>query len=389
MAGAPDVALAVVEIDPGTGASRVLRSSSSMVIPPETISRPEPITFSGGEGRPTHALFYPPANGDYAAPPGERPPLIVIGHGGPTAATSTHLRPSIQFWTSRGFAVVDVNYSGSTGYGRLYRDRLRGKWGVLDVADCVKAARALVAEGRADGRRLLVRGGSAGGYMALCALTFYDDSAAGASYYGISDLSVLAETTHKFEAHYMETLVGPYPAASQVYMARSPLVFADRIDCPIIFFQGLEDKVVPPSQAESLVEVMRRRGLRHAYLTFAGEGHGFQQADNIRRALEAELSFYAQVLGLSLSEQSSRWRSNPGRGKPPGRAAPKRPLLSGKWQAAASNDGTIGMTAGVYADRKGRVMLTGKGMWFWEIDKTEAVPSSWLIGPRRPDWNTS
>ncbi len=302
VAGSPEMALAVVEIDPGTGAARMLRSSSSAEIEPEYISRPEPITFPGGEDRPTHALFYPPANAAYSAPPGELPPLIVIGHGGPTAATSTHLRPAIQFWTSRGFAVVDVNYSGSTGYGRLYRDRLRGKWGVLDVADCVKAARYLVAQGRVDGKRLLVRGGSAGGYMALCALTFYDDFAAGASYYGVSDLSLLAETTHKFEAHYMETLVGPYPAAKAVYMARSPLVFADRIDCPIIFFQGLEDRVVPPSQAEALVEVMRRRGLRHAYLTFAGEGHGFQQADNIRRSLEAELSFYAQVLGLSLSE---------------------------------------------------------------------------------------
>lgn len=305
VAGAPDRALAVVRIDPvgapagsPDDAVEVLRDAGLPPLDPGYASHPEPITYPSADGRPAYALFYSPANRDFAAPPDELPPLIAIGHGGPTDQAPTHLRPEVQFWTSRGFAVVDVNYSGSSGYGRAYRDRLRGKWGVNDVIDTVAAVRALVARGQADRERLLVRGGSAGGYLALCALTFHDDFAAGASYYGISDLEVLAQTTHKFEARYMDLLVGPYPAARTDYLNRSPLYFADRIACPVIFFQGTEDRVVPPSQAEGLVNVLRGRGLPVEYLLFEGEGHGFQQAANLQRALEAELAFYTRVLGL-------------------------------------------------------------------------------------------
>ena len=302
VAGSPEQALAVVSLDPDGGGYTLLRASDLPPIDPGSLSRPRAIAYPGAEGRPAHALVYPPANQAYTALDGERPPLIVIGHGGPTDCAPTHLRPEIQFWTSRGFAVVDVNYSGSTGYGRGYRDRLRGKWGVVDVIDAVAAARALVLRGEVDGTRLLVRGGSAGGYLALCALTFHDDFAAGASYYGISDLEVLAQTTHKFEARYMDILIGPYPAARLDYINRSPLYFADRIACPVIFFQGTEDRVVPPAQAERLVNALRRHDLPHDFVLFEGEGHGFQQAANIQHALEAELAFYARVLGLDVSD---------------------------------------------------------------------------------------
>ena len=224
--------------------------------------------------------------------------MIVKSHGGPTGSTSSELRLGTQFWTSRGFAVCDVDYGGSTGYGRAYRERLEGRWGEVDVLDCIAAARFLVAGRRADGRRLAITGGSAGGYTTLCALTFHDVFRAGASHYGVSDLEALAKETHKFESRYLDRLVGPWPEAAQVYRARSPIHHVDRLSCPIIFFQGLEDRVVPPNQAELMVEALRRKGLPVAYLTFPGEQHGFRKAETIQTVLRAELAFYGRVFGF-------------------------------------------------------------------------------------------
>jgi dipeptidyl aminopeptidase/acylaminoacyl peptidase len=259
---------------------------------------PEPITFPTGGGATAHAFLYPPTNPDVRADPSERPPLIVTSHGGPTASNPPMLSLGIAFWTSRGFAVVDVNYRGSTGFGRSYRDALRDRWGVADVEDCEAAARFLAERGDVDGERLLIRGGSASGYTTLCALAFTSTFAAGASHYGVADPALLAQETHKFESRYTDGLLGPYPAAREVYEARSPLHHADRITSPIILFQGLEDRVVPPAQAEAMVAALAENGVPHAYLPFPGEQHGFRDAANITRCLEAELSFYAQVLGI-------------------------------------------------------------------------------------------
>jgi dipeptidyl aminopeptidase/acylaminoacyl peptidase len=224
--------------------------------------------------------------------------LLVLTQGGPTSATEAVLDPDVQFWTSRGFAVLDVNYSGSTGYGRAYRDRLKGQWGIVDVEDVVAGARAMVDAGRADANRLAIRGGSAGGYTTLAALTFHRVFRAGASYYGISDIEVLARDTHKFESRYLESLVGPYPAARRRYAERSPIHYTDRLSSALILFQGLEDKVVPPNQSASMAEAARQKGLPVAYITYAGEQHGFRQAENIVRSLEAELYFYGKVFGF-------------------------------------------------------------------------------------------
>ncbi len=221
-----------------------------------------------------------------------------MSHGGPTAAASGALNLKVQYWTSRGFAVLDVNYRGSTGYGRAYRRRLDGAWGIADVEDCIEGARYLVRQGEVDGARSAIRGGSAGGYTALCALTFHRFFRAGASHYGISDLELLARDTHKFESRYLERLIGPYPAARERYRERSPIHYADRLNCPTIFFQGAEDRVVPPEQTERLVQALRARGIAVAYLLFPGEQHGFRRAENVRRALETELYFYGRVFGF-------------------------------------------------------------------------------------------
>ena len=274
-----------------------LRSSTSEPIPREWISVPEAVTFTVKD-RDVHGFYYGPKNPEVAPPRNERPPLLVITHGGPTGATSDVLDPKIQFWTSRGFAVLDVDYSGSTGYGRPYRDRLKGQWGVVDVEDAVGGAKAMVAMGKADPARLIIRGGSAGGYTTLAALTFFDTFKAGASYYGISDLEVLQQDTHKFESRYNETLIGPYPQQRDVYIARSPIHFTDRLSCPIILFQGLEDKVVPPNQSEMMAEAVRKKGLKVKYVTFEGEQHGFRKAENIIRSLEEELAFYQDVFSM-------------------------------------------------------------------------------------------
>jgi dipeptidyl aminopeptidase/acylaminoacyl peptidase len=297
-AGSPTEPTAIVRLDLATGQIEVLRRTSTVEIDPGYISQPQAVEFPTENGLTTHAFFYPPQNRDYAAPPGELPPLLVISHGGPTASTASTLKLPTQYWTSRGIAVLDVNYGGSTGYGRAYRERLKGQWGVVDVDDCAGGARHLAERGRVDGDRLIIRGSSAGGYTTLCALTFRDVFKAGASYYGIGDLEALAKETHKFESRYLDRLVGPYPEERGLYVARSPINFTDRLSCPVIFFQGLEDQVVPPSQAEMMVEALRKKGVPVAYVPFEGEQHGFRRAENIKRALDTELAFYARIFGF-------------------------------------------------------------------------------------------
>ena len=301
-AGSPTTPAAVVQLDLTTHEIKVLRRSSEVAIDAGYLSIPQAIEFPTEEGLMAHAFLYLPRNRDYTAPEGERPPLLVKSHGGPTAATSTTLSLSIQYWTSRGIAVLDVNYGGSTGYGRAYRQRLNDKWGIVDVNDCVNAARYLVEQGLVDGARCAIDGGSAGGYTTLCALTFHDTFKAGASYYGVSDLEALAKETHKFESRYLDRLIGPYPERADLYRRRSPIHFTDRLSRPVIFFQGLEDKVVLPNQAEMMVEALRARGLPVAYVLFEGEQHGFRRAENIRRALDGELYFYSRVFGFGLAD---------------------------------------------------------------------------------------
>jgi dipeptidyl aminopeptidase/acylaminoacyl peptidase len=299
----PREAAAVVTLDVATGRTEVLRRSIDFDVDARYVSAPRPIAFPSEGGQTAYALFYPPANAEYTGPSGERPPLLVLSHGGPTAMARPALDLETQYWTSRGFAVVDVNYGGSTGFGRAYRERLKGQWGVVDTLDCVNAARYLAEQGEVDGRRLAIRGGSAGGYTTLCALTFHDDFAAGASYYGVADCEALATETHKFESRYLDGLIGPYPEAQELYRSRSPIHFTDRLSCPVILLQGLEDRVVPPSQAEEMVSALRKKGLPFAYLAFEGEQHGFRKAETIQRALEAELYFYSRVFGFPVGDQ--------------------------------------------------------------------------------------
>ena len=300
--GSPKDSPAVMKIDPRSAEVEILQRSTTLVIDPGYISMPRPIEFPTDNGLTAHALFYPPANQDYKAPPGEKPPLIVISHGGPTGATVALFSLETQYWTSRGFSVVDVNYGGSTGYGRAYRQRLNGQWGVVDVHDCINAARYLIAQKEADGKRVIVRGGSAGGYTTLAALTMERFFKAGASYYGIADLEPFAVDTHKFESRYLDSLIGPYPEAIELYRQRSPIHYINQISCPVILFQGLEDKIVPPSQAEIMVQALKAKKLPYAYIAFEGEQHGFRKAENIQRSAEAELYFYSRIFGFELGE---------------------------------------------------------------------------------------
>jgi dipeptidyl aminopeptidase/acylaminoacyl peptidase len=299
----PTIAAEVVVMDTREKRVRVLKRSLDVDISPGYISSPEPQEFPTANDRTAFALFYAPKNKDHIAPEGERPPLLVLSHGGPTSAATSSLKLAIQYWTSRGFAVVDVNYSGSSGYGRPYRERLNGQWGIADMEDCINAARYLASAGMVDGKRMAIRGGSAGGYTTLCALVFTDVFRAGASYYGVADLTALAKDTHKFESRYLDKLVGPFPEAAEIYRQRSPVHFADRLSCPVILFQGLDDKVVPPSQAESMIAALKAKGLPFAYIAFEGEGHGFRQAANLQRAAEAELYFYSRVFGFEPATQ--------------------------------------------------------------------------------------
>ncbi|AOS98124.1 esterase [Microbulbifer aggregans] len=292
---------AVVSFDDHSGKFQQVASSNSADLPQDIFSMAQAIEFPAGD-RTVHAFYYPPHNPGFKAPQGDKPPLIVLSHGGPTGATSAGLNLKIQYWTSRGFAILDVNYSGSTGYGRAYRDRLRDNWGVMDVEDVCAGAEYLVSRGLADPERLLIKGGSAGGYTVLAALTFHKTFRAGASHYGIGDLSTLARDTHKFESRYLDRLVGPWPEAEEIYRDRSPIHHVEELDCPVIFFQGMEDKVVPPNQAEAMVKALRQQGIPVAYVTFPDEGHGFRGADSIKMALEGELEFYSRIFRFPLAE---------------------------------------------------------------------------------------
>jgi dipeptidyl aminopeptidase/acylaminoacyl peptidase len=301
-AATPTESAAIVSFNLETRNFEVLRRSNNLTFDAEYFSVPRAIEFPTEDGLTAHGFFYPPTNRDYRAPGGERPPLLVASHGGPTAAATTALSLGVQYWTSRGVAVLDVNYGGSSGFGRAYRERLKNKWGIVDVDDCANGARYLVAQGEADGDRLMITGGSAGGYTTLCALTFRRTFNAGASHYGVSDAEALAKETHKFESRYLDGLMGAYPEAKDIYFQRSPINFTDRLACPVIFFQGLDDKVVPPNQAKMMVDALRAKGIAVAYLPFEGEQHGFRQAKNIKRALDAELYFYSRVLRFELAE---------------------------------------------------------------------------------------
>ncbi|HJT65987.1 MAG TPA: S9 family peptidase [Pyrinomonadaceae bacterium] len=297
--GSPTDVAAIIKFDVNTREFQTLRRSNDLEVFPRYFSVPRAIEFPTEGGLTAHGFFYPPQNPDFRAPDNEKPPLIVKSHGGPTAAASTALALSIQYWTSRGFAVLDVNYGGSTGYGRQYRERLNKKWGIVDVDDCANGARYLANRGEVDGKRLVITGGSAGGYTTLCALTFRNTFKAGASHFGVSDAEALARDTHKYESQYLTGLLGPYPERRDIYYERSPINFPERLSCPVIFFQGLEDKVVPPDQAEKMVEALRARRIPVAYVAFEGEQHGFRQAKNIKRALDGELYFYSRIFGFT------------------------------------------------------------------------------------------
>jgi dipeptidyl aminopeptidase/acylaminoacyl peptidase len=297
-AASPESETAVVVYDAGRDATEVVRSSSEEPVDAAYVSRPRPIEFPTGEGETAFGFYYPPTNPEFEAPEGEPPPLIVESHGGPTSHATPALDREFLYWTSRGFGVVDVNYRGSSGYGREYRNKLRGAWGVVDTEDCVNAAKHLAEQGEADGARLAIRGGSAGGYATLCALTFHDGFAAGASYYGVADAEALARDTHKFESRYLDRLIGPYPERADLYRERSPINHVERLRSPVILFQGLEDEVVPPNQAETMVAALKRNGVPHAYVPFEGEHHGFRRAETNIRCLEAELYFYGRIMGF-------------------------------------------------------------------------------------------
>ena len=310
IAGAPDLANSVVRLDlsqvdqPGSTLEPViLRRSSSLEIDEAYLSRPQAIEFPTTGGLTAYAFLYPPTNGEYQGPEGELPPLIVESHGGPTSATINVLNVNKQYWTSRGFALLDVNYGGSTGFGRAYRRRLNGQWGIVDVEDCINGARYLAQQGLVDGDRLAVHGGSAGGYTTLCALAFHDEFDAGASYFGVSDIEVLMKDTHKFESRYDHSMIGPYPQSKQLYHDRSPIHFADQINCPLILFQGLDDPIVLANQAEMMFEAVKARGIPVAYLAYPGELHGFRQAKNIKRTLEGELYFYGRIFGFETADE--------------------------------------------------------------------------------------
>src|SRR5574341_347535 len=303
IAGSPTQPFGIIRMDTSTGELRPLKQAFEVSVEAGYFSIPRPITFPTSGGKEAHAIYYAPKNKNHVAPGNERPPLLVISHGGPTSAAMTTLRYNIQYWTSRGFAVLDVNYGGSTGYGREYRKRLNGNWGIVDVDDCCNGALYLVGKGLADRNRLAIRGGSAGGYTTLACLAFRNDIfEAGASHFGLSELEVFVKDTHKFESRYLHSLIGPYPECKDQYFARSPINFTQNLSCPLILFQGDEDKIVPPSQSQMMFEAVRAKELPVAYLLFQGEQHGFRKAENIKRSLEAELYFYSKIYGFEAAD---------------------------------------------------------------------------------------
>jgi dipeptidyl aminopeptidase/acylaminoacyl peptidase len=301
-AGSPTEAMAIVRYDLASGAIVPLKPSSTVEIDPGYLSVPESIEFPTEDGSTAYGFYYRPQNADYTAPEGELPPLVVISHGGPTGQTDSVLNLDNQYWTSRGFAVLDVDYGGSTGYGRAYRERLNDRWGIVDVDDCVDGARYLVNAGLVDGNRLMIRGWSASGYTTLAALTFREVFKAGTSNYGISDLEAMVTDTHKFESRYLDRLIGPYPDRQDLYRERSPIHYVHRLTVPLILFQGLEDKVVPPNQARMMYDAVAAKGLPVAIVEFAGEQHGFRKAENIQRSLDGELYFLSKIFGFELPE---------------------------------------------------------------------------------------
>ncbi len=286
---------AITRFDAHTRCFETLRRSSATLFDSSDVALAEPVEYPTSDGDTSHAFFYAPKNKNFAAQTAQRPPLLVMSHGGPTSSASHALNLKLQYWTSRGFAVLDVNYRGSTGFGRIYRRALYGRWGVVDVDDCVHGARFMAQQERVDASRLAIRGGSAGGYTTLCALVFHDVFRAGAVYYGVSDLEALARDTHKFELRYLDQLIGPYSQRRDLYRTRSPLYHVEDLSCPVIFFQGLDDKVVPPDQTEKMVRALRKKHIPVACLEFEGEAHGFRRADTIKRTLEAELYFYSRI----------------------------------------------------------------------------------------------
>lgn len=290
---------AVVRLPLDGGATVLVRAPRPLPIPEDHVAVPRRLQVPSADGRLAHAWYYPPTNPSGTAPAGDLPPLLVLSHGGPTSAANPGLNLAVQFWTTRGFAVADVDYGGSTGYGRSYRSLLEGAWGIVDVEDCVAVARALVGDGLVDGDRLAIRGGSAGGFTTLCALTFTDVFAAGASHYGVADLTALAADTHKFESRYLDRLIGPLPETADRYVERSPIHHTDRLSCPLILFQGSEDVIVPPAQSQMMADALARKGILHAYVEYPGEQHGFRDATNIAHALRAELFFYRNVFGIT------------------------------------------------------------------------------------------
>jgi dipeptidyl aminopeptidase/acylaminoacyl peptidase len=290
---------ALVLIDVATGEITQVRRPSPVSLATGDIAVAEPISFPSSGGRIAHALFYPPVSAAFHAPAGAAPPLIVQAHGGPTAAASAAFSLGVQYWTSRGFAVVDVDYGGSTGYGRAYRRRLDGAWGVVDVEDVIAAAQHLAEAGRVDSGRIAIHGGSAGGFTVLAALSQSAVFSAGASFYGVADLEALARDTHKFESRYLDGLIGPWPEAKAIYDARSPINHLDGFTAPLLILQGADDPIVPPNQAHMIRDALTARGVPVACIEFEGEGHGFRRAENIIRAKEAELFFYGKVFGFT------------------------------------------------------------------------------------------
>jgi dipeptidyl aminopeptidase/acylaminoacyl peptidase len=299
VAGSAVLPTSVVRVDLGKAEPAVLREAADDLPDEAYLPMPYAATFDGPAGRDVHAHVYPPRNPVARAPEGERPPYIVFVHGGPTASSPPALHLDYAYFTSRGIGVVDVDYGGSTGYGREYRERLRGQWGVVDVEDCVAAALALANDGDADPARLAIRGGSAGGWTTLAALTRTTAFSAGTSYFGVAELLRFAEDTHDFESRYLDGLVGPLPQAHDLYIERAPLSHVDDVSCPVLLLQGLDDPIVPPSQAEMFRDALAAKGIRHAYLAYEGEQHGFRKAENVISSLEAELSFYGQVFGFT------------------------------------------------------------------------------------------
>ncbi len=285
----------IIEYDRTTQKTNVIAHNPALHLDPHTLSRPELITFPSKKGRKAHAIYYPPRNKAFEAPPDTQPPLLVMLHGGPTSQAPAIFDLKIQFWTSRGFAVVDVNYGGSTGYGRPYRDSLKKEWGVVDVEDCEAAAQFLIKQGKADPKRIAIRGGSAGGFTTLAALTFTKTFTVGASYYGVTDLAALASETHKFESRYTDELIGPYPEAKAIYDARSPLFHVNKLRAPVIFFQGAEDLVVPPIQAQLMYDALKKKNIETELIIYPEEQHGFRKAENIKDSLMRELAFYLKV----------------------------------------------------------------------------------------------